>query len=90
MKRARNSIQIHLAHTLWRGEFEFEQERETGYAFLGYWYKLVAVGKRNKGKNPIPGREAGLYTGLTTIIKPVTIIKSVTKKRRIEPKAPHP
>lgn len=87
MKRARNSIQIHLAHTLWRGEFEFEQERETGY---GYWYKLVAVGKRNKGKNLIPGGEAGLYPGLTTIIKPVTIIKSVTKKRRIEPKAPHP
>ena len=26
-----------LTHTLWRGEFEFEQERETDYAFLGYW-----------------------------------------------------
>ena len=50
----------------------------------------MAVGKRNKGKNPIPGGEAGLYTGLTTIIKPVTIIKSVTKKRRVKPRAPHP
>ena len=28
---------------------------------------------KNKGKNPIPGGEAGLCSRLTTIIKPVTI-----------------
>lgn len=73
MKRARNSTQIHLAYTLCSGEFEFEQERDRDYAFLGHWQKFIALGKRNKGKNPIPGGEAGLYTGLITIIKPVTI-----------------